>query len=217
MATHSVVVFTESATSTTYRYTAITAGNYATGALLATEAETQLDAAGGVAYTVTFDDSTGKVTITAASGTVTFYWTCASATQIGSLLGYDCTADDSGAISYTSDNPIFTTYTVAHTLTPSLPTNLGKKIESAVMADGTTRYAFYAGQRTWQLNWVHLTAAQLAVLVTLRNFNGRLYYQNNDESATWYTTVMTSFSYDVIDPTASTIYYVAAATLEETV
>lgn len=107
--------------------------------------------------------------------------------------------------------------TLAHTVTPSLPTDVGKKMDAIVMGDGTTRYAFYSGQRRWVLNWVHLTAAQLAALVTLRGYNQTLRYQNNDESATWYTVVIVSFNYDVIDPTASTVYYTASMTLEETV
>jgi hypothetical protein len=107
--------------------------------------------------------------------------------------------------------------TLAHTVTSSLPTNVGKTMKAITMGDGSVRYAFYAGQRSWSLNWVHLTAAQLAALITLRGYNQTLRYQNNDESATWYTVVITAFSYDVIDPTASTVYYVASMALEETV
>lgn len=107
--------------------------------------------------------------------------------------------------------------TLAHTITSSLPTDLERGLNTAVMSDGTRRYAFFLGPRHWQLNWVKLTAAQLAALVTLRGYSQSLRYQNNDESATWYTVVITAFSYDVIDPTASTIYYQAAMTLEQVV
>jgi len=106
--------------------------------------------------------------------------------------------------------------TLAHTLTNSLPTKLGKTMTSAVMGDGTVRYGFGGSQRAWQLSWVLLTAAQLASLVTLRGYNQTLRYQNNDESATWYTVVVTDLTYDVIDPMASTVYYAASMTIEQT-
>lgn len=107
--------------------------------------------------------------------------------------------------------------TLASTIAISLPTDLGKKIEAATMSDGNMRYAFYAGQRRWSLSWVQLTAAQLAALVTLRGYNQTLRYQDNYESATWYTVVITSFSYDMINAGASTQYYTAQMTLEQTV
>jgi hypothetical protein len=106
--------------------------------------------------------------------------------------------------------------TLATCLAISLPTALGKTIQASTMSDGNTRYAMYAGQRRWQLSWTDLTAAQLATLVTIRGYNQSLRYQNNYESATWYTVAVTAFSYDVIDPTASTIYYTAQMTLEQT-
>jgi hypothetical protein len=107
--------------------------------------------------------------------------------------------------------------TLSRKIAISIPTDCGKKIDATVMSDGNTRYAFYASQRRWQLDFVWLTAAELAALVTLRGYNQSLRYQNNYESATWYTVVITSFSYDVIDPTATTVYYTASMTLEQTV
>lgn len=107
--------------------------------------------------------------------------------------------------------------TVAHTLTLSLPTSLGKNIKSATMSDGSVRYGFYLDQRRWQLQWVKLTAAQLADLVTLSGYKQALKYQNNDESATWYDVVIASFAYDVINPTDTTVYYTAQMTLEQVI
>jgi len=107
--------------------------------------------------------------------------------------------------------------TLAPTLTLSLPVEVGKKVDSAVMSDGNTRYAFFADQRRWQLSWVTLTAAQLADLITLRGYNQTLRFQNNYESATYYTVVITGLSYDVINPGEAVTYYTAQMSLEQTV
>lgn len=107
--------------------------------------------------------------------------------------------------------------TLAHTLTDSLPTKVGKRIESYVMSNGSVRYSFFADQRRWSLAWPKLTAAQLAVLETLRAYNQSLTYQNNDESTTIYTVVITAFSYDVINPMGTPVYYTATMALEEVV
>jgi len=107
--------------------------------------------------------------------------------------------------------------TLAHTITEPLPTCIGKRINRAEMSDGTIRWAFYAQQRSWSLTWVKLTAAQLASLITLRGYNQTLRYQNNDESATWYTVVITDFRYDVINPVGTPVFYGASMTIEEAV
>lgn len=107
--------------------------------------------------------------------------------------------------------------TLAHTLTESLPTEVGKKVDAISMSDGSVRYAMYLGQRRWQLTWPKLTAAQLATLVTMRAYNQALTYQNNDESATIYNVAVTSLSYDVINPVATVKFYSATMTLEEVV
>lgn len=105
--------------------------------------------------------------------------------------------------------------TLASCIAMSLPSGLGKKMDAAVMSDGNTRYGFYAGQRTWQLSFVNLTAAQLTALETLRGYNQTLRFQNNYDSATWYTVVITAFAYDCINAGASTQYYTAQMTLEQ--
>jgi hypothetical protein len=99
----------------------------------------------------------------------------------------------------------------------SLPTNIDKQMTSATMSDGTVRYAFYAEQRSWQISWTDLTAAQLSTLLTLRGYNQSLRFQNNFDSSTWYTVVITAFSYDAINPGESTIYYTASMQLAQTV
>lgn len=105
--------------------------------------------------------------------------------------------------------------TLAHTITESLPTDIGRKIDKFIMSDGSPRYAFFKGQRGWSLQWPKLTAAQLADLVTLRAYSQTLTYQNNDESATIYNVVVTSLSYDVINPMGNPVLYTAQMTIEE--
>ena len=90
----------------------LTAGNYATGAALATEIQTQMDAAAtDNTYTVTYSGSTNKFTIARATGTATFgleWATGANATtSIGRDLGFDVSADDTGLLSYEGDNASF--------------------------------------------------------------------------------------------------------------
>jgi hypothetical protein len=107
--------------------------------------------------------------------------------------------------------------TLPSTIAISLPTDIGKQVSSEVLADGNTRFAFYAGQGRWQLSWVQLTYTELGYLITLRGYNQTLQYTNNYESATAYTVVITSLSYDVINPGATTTYYTATMTLEQAI
>ncbi len=86
----------------------ITAGKYATGAALATEIQTQMNsAATDNTYTCTYSTSTHKFTIARDTGsdTIGLEWSTGSnaATTIGDDIGFDTSADDTGATSYTSD------------------------------------------------------------------------------------------------------------------
>jgi len=77
-----------------------------TGAALATEIKTQLDAAAGSAltYTCTHDATTRKFTIS-AGGTFELKWNTGThkATDCSTLCGFSDAADDTGAATYTSD------------------------------------------------------------------------------------------------------------------
>jgi hypothetical protein len=63
-------------------------------------------------YTVTYSDSTNKFTITRSAGTFNILWKTGTHgsdntdTHIGTLIGFDDTADDTGSLSYTSDNAL---------------------------------------------------------------------------------------------------------------
>ena len=87
----------------------LTAGNYATGGDLAAHVETQLNAAAtDNTYTVTYSASTKKFTIARDTGSASFglEWSTGAnaAASIGLDLGFDTSADDTGATSYESDN-----------------------------------------------------------------------------------------------------------------
>lgn len=88
----------------------LTAGVYTDGATLATEIETQINAAAtDNTYTVTYSRSTRKFTITRATGTdtIAFPWQTGAntATSAKTALGFANT-DDTGATTYTSDTGV---------------------------------------------------------------------------------------------------------------
>jgi len=92
----------------------LTAGNYATGALLAAEIETQMDtAATDNTYTVSYSSSTKKFTIARDTGSATIglEWSTGAnaATSVGDDLGFDTAADDTGATSYEGDATAYKT------------------------------------------------------------------------------------------------------------
>lgn len=104
--------FTEGVTGDTSAE--ITPGNYATGADLATEIQTQMNAAAtDNTYAVTYDSTTKKFTIARDTGaaTIGLEWSTGSNTarSIGADLGFDVSADDTGATSYTADNTCYKT------------------------------------------------------------------------------------------------------------
>lgn len=86
----------------------LTAGKYRSGALLATEIDTQLTEAGALTYTVTYNRKTGKFTLTAGSGTFSLLTNTGthSATAAWDILGFAITADNTAALTYTSDNAV---------------------------------------------------------------------------------------------------------------
>lgn len=95
-------------TPTTYAIT-VTQQSYKTPHELAREIETKMNAVGSVdTYTVTYSDTDGKYTIASDGTTFQLLWNTGAnaANTIGDLLGYSVAADDTGALSYTSDNAV---------------------------------------------------------------------------------------------------------------
>jgi len=76
-----------------------------TAADLATEIDTQLTAEGAGTYTVAYNAVTMKFTIVKSAGTFQLLWNTGAnaANNAGDLLGYAVSADDTGALTYTSD------------------------------------------------------------------------------------------------------------------
>lgn len=87
----------------------LTVGNFATGAAMATNVQDAMNAAPGHTntYTVTYSATTKKFTITRVIGAkaVVLKWQSGAnaAISCGQDLGFDVTADDSGAGAYTGD------------------------------------------------------------------------------------------------------------------
>jgi len=81
-------------------------------------------------YTVSYSTTTKKVTITRSSGTFNLLWYSGTnhSTSIGSLIGFSLSADDTGSLSYESDNTIQPVYTHTFTLTDELPTGLTAEV-----------------------------------------------------------------------------------------
>lgn len=76
---------------------------------LASHIETKLEAVGASNYTVTYSDSTNKFTLASdgagGGGIFKLRWNTGTnaATSVGTAIGFNVDADDSGALSYTAD------------------------------------------------------------------------------------------------------------------
>lgn len=84
----------------------VAAAEYASTASLLAAIDAAFEAAGAANYTVTTDTTTGKIKITSdLSGGATLFtlrWT--ASTAMAAILGYDSSADDTGASTYTADS-----------------------------------------------------------------------------------------------------------------
>lgn len=81
----------------------LTAGSY-TPSTLAAEVKAQMDAAGAETYTVAYSSATGKFTIASTGSYLSILWSSGTnnSTDAGTVLGFDATADSTGALTYTS-------------------------------------------------------------------------------------------------------------------
>lgn len=88
---------------------------YKTPIELAYALQVALEAASAETYTVTFNSSTGKFTIASGSSVLTLLWNTGTnaANSIGTTLGFLVAANDTGAVTYTSDSE--QTYVAAYT------------------------------------------------------------------------------------------------------
>jgi hypothetical protein len=95
-------------------------------------------------FTVVYSDTTGKFTFTKASGTFELLWDTGAnaANSIGPVLGFSVVADDTGVLTYTSDNAL----TLAAPHTPSYDTAqpLVAKANEVLLGDATDTACFGA-------------------------------------------------------------------------
>lgn len=79
---------------------------YKTPVELADALAAALDAASTETYTVTYSSVTGKFTIASGSSTLSLLWNTGTnaANSIGTTLGFSVAANDTGSVTYTSDN-----------------------------------------------------------------------------------------------------------------
>ncbi|RTL05188.1 hypothetical protein EKK58_08550 [Candidatus Dependentiae bacterium] len=86
----------------------IAAGFYKDPHDLASAVQTAMDAASSDTITCVYNDSTGKFTITSDGSSLDLLWNTGTNTAqtIGTKLGFLVAADDTGSLSYTSDNAL---------------------------------------------------------------------------------------------------------------
>lgn len=109
---------------------------------------------------------------------------------------------------------------VAGTFTVSMPIDMPKQIEKAVMSDRSFRWAFFKEYKKWKLKWVKLTKAELDIIIARYGPVDQITtWKNADEFAGTKNVVITDFSYDVIDvmTSAATALYKASMTLVEAI
>jgi hypothetical protein len=86
----------------------VTAKTYKDPHELASALQAAMVAGGGTGVTVVYADTTGKYTIAKASGELNLLWNTGANTAetIGGKLGFSVAADDTGVLTFTSDNAI---------------------------------------------------------------------------------------------------------------
>jgi hypothetical protein len=98
------IVFEE--TTSTPLTASIAAAEYTSSTSFLTAIKTALEAVGASTYTVSQDATTGKIKIASdgggGGGVLNLLWTDAGSTA-ASILGYDTSADQTGALTYTAD------------------------------------------------------------------------------------------------------------------
>ena len=99
---------------------------------------------GSTAYSCTYNDSTGQFTFTKTSGTFSLKWATGgnTANTVGDVIGFVTASDDTGALTYTSDNA--QTYAAPHTPSYDSSDPLAAKYQEVLIGDSTDTTAFEA-------------------------------------------------------------------------
>jgi len=99
----------------------------------------------------------------------------------------------------------------------SAPVGFKKNLNKVSMLDGSTRYNIKAvSQKTFELEWDYLTAANVLTLIGLAELACPLHYQNNWVDAAWRWVVVTAIDYEALQSIfAATPLYHVILSLEE--
>lgn len=121
----------------------LASGNYATGALMATQVATAINnAATDNTWTCTYDTGTKKFTIghdNVQTGALEWATGASTATTAGPDLGYDVSADDTGGASYVGDDPTYHTREwVVYDLGSAVAGDMGSVFDQGTLGTGGT-------------------------------------------------------------------------------
>jgi hypothetical protein len=118
---------------------------------LAAEIQSKIDALSADTITVTYSSTTGKFTFLSTGTTLSLLWNTGAGTAatIGALIGFSTAADDTGSLTYTSDNAI----SVVAPYTPSLDGSnpivaksqqliIGNFTETSCVSEGVQAFSF---------------------------------------------------------------------------
>lgn len=79
---------------------------------------------------------------------------------------------------------------------PSWPVQSDKQMIIAVMSDRSRRFAFYGRKREWGIGLGFLDKTDLDLMLLQNSYNEILQFVNNNEDATEYDVVITSFKHE---------------------
>lgn len=135
------------------RVATVPAGWYKDPVSLAAALETAMNAAGSSdTFTVTYSHTTGRFTIASDGASFELNWSTGpnTAQTIGAKLGFSVAADDTGALSYTSDNA--QVLAAPHTPTYDDADPLSAKNHEVMLGDATDYVCFDASSISWEIS-----------------------------------------------------------------
>jgi hypothetical protein len=133
----------------------IAVGNYATGDEMATQLQTAINAAAtDNSYAVTYSATTYKFTIARSSGaaTIGLEWSTGANTarSVGECLGFDVSADDTGATTYTGDNAAYKSREfVIFSMSQALSMQVALVLDYNFQANDTIKFQADASPSGW--------------------------------------------------------------------
>jgi hypothetical protein len=131
----------------------LTAKTYRDPHELATAIATAMNAVATATITVTYSDTTGKFTIASGGATFALLWSTGTntANTIGDKLGFTVSADDTGAVTYTSDGA-FSTLAAPYTPAVDSTNFLIAKNSEMIMGSASDITCFPASEVTVEIS-----------------------------------------------------------------